>query len=173
MKKFTIIEEKVASKCNENMMEQPIPEFDEGEGNLTQTETDESSEEVSESNPVKFISKLFESREMAHMFHLKAQGDGSHASHLALEGYYEEIINTIDDLVEVYQGQYDIIEGYDIIDKENENSTEPVQYFIDVAEFVKRTRYSAILEEDAHIQAIIDDVLINLYKLVYKLRFLK
>ena len=32
---------------------------------------------VEKSEPVKFFSKLFESREMAHMFHLRSQGDGS------------------------------------------------------------------------------------------------
>ena len=131
------------------------------------------------SEHVKFFSKLFESREMAHMFHLKAQGDVAFASHIALQEYYEGgeddggILDLIDDLVEVYQGQYDLIEGWDNIDKTINSDVEPVQYFIELAEFVKRTRYSAIKEEDAHLQALIDEVLIVIYKLVYKLRFLK
>jgi len=131
---------------------------------------------VEKSEPAKFFSKLFESREMAHMFHLRAQGDGSFAAHLALQEYYEGesgILDLIDDLVEVYQGQYDLVEGWDNIDKDVNSDVEPVQYFIELAEFVKRTRYSAILEEDAHLQAIIDEVLIVIYKLIYKLRFLK
>lgn len=135
--------------------------------------------EIEKSEPVKFFSKLFESREMAHMFHLKAQGDGAFAAHLALQEYYEGdegeggILPLIDDLVEVYQGQYDLIEGWDNIDKQAKISEDPIQYFIELAEFVKRTRYSALLEEDAHLQAIVDEVLIVVYKLIYKLRFLK
>lgn len=135
--------------------------------------------EIEKSEPVKFFSKLFESREMAHMFHLKAQGDGAFSAHLALQEYYEGdegeggILPLIDDLVEVYQGQYDLIEGWDNIDKQAKISEDPIQYFIELAEFVKRTRYSALLEEDAHLQAIVDEVLIVIYKLIYKLRFLK
>jgi hypothetical protein len=110
------------------------------------------------------------------MFHLKAQGDGSFAQHLALQDYYDgdnSILGLIDDLVEVYQAQYDLVEGWENIDKQSKISEEPLQYFIEVAEFVKRTRYSAISEEDAHIQAIIDEILNLIYKLIYKLRFLK
>ena len=132
--------------------------------------------EEEKSIPVKFFSKIFESREMAHMFHLKTQGDGSFAQHLALQDYYEgdnSILGLIDDLVEVYQAQYNLVEGWDNIDKQSKISEEPLQYFIEVAEFVKRTRYSAISEEDAHIQAIIDEILNLIYKLIYKLRFLK
>ena len=132
--------------------------------------------EEEKSIPVKFFSKIFESREMAHMFHLKTQGDGSFAQHLALQDYYEgdnSILGLIDDLVEVYQGQYNLVEGWDNIDKQSKISEEPLQYFIEVAEFVKRTRYSAISKEDAHIQAIIDEILNLIYKLIYKLRFLK
>ena len=132
--------------------------------------------EEEKSIPVKFFSKIFESREMAHMFHLKTQGDGSFAQHLALQDYYEgdnSILGLIDDLVEVYQAQYNLVEGWDNIDKQSKISEEPLQYFIEVAEFVKRTRYSAISKEDAHIQAIIDEILNVIYKLIYKLRFLK
>lgn len=132
--------------------------------------------EEEKSIPVKFFSKIFESREMAHMFHLKTQGDGSFAQHLALQDYYEgdnSILGLIDDLVEVYQAQYNLVEGWDNIDKQSKISEEPLQYFIEVAEFVKRTRYSAISKEDAHIQAIIDEILNLIYKLIYKLRFLK
>jgi hypothetical protein len=167
MEKFTKLEEDVV-KIVESIGD--IVSIDSTEDEVeTQPET---LNEVTESNPVKFFSKLFEGKEMAHMFHLRAQGDGSHASHVALESYYEDVIEDIDDLIEVYQGQYDLVEGYDIIDKESNSSNEPVQYFIELAEFIKRTRYSAILEEDAHLQSIIDEVLVKSYKLIYKLRFL-
>lgn len=173
MKRFTDIKtNSKVYKIYENEL-RPVRQEDPGDM-LTRTE-------VTKSEPVKFFSKLFESREMAHMFHLKAKGEGSFASHLALQEYYEGgeddddngILDLIDDLVEVYQGQYDLIEGWDNIDKEVNSELEPVQYFIDLAEFIKQTRYKAIIEEDAHLQALIDEVLIMVYKLIYKLRFLK
>jgi hypothetical protein len=129
---------------------------------------------VTKSEPAKFFSKLFEAREMAHIYHLQVRGDeGSHAAHKALEEYYDGVLDLMDDLIEVYQGQYDIVEGYDSIDTSTTGKTDPLEYFIELAEFIKTTRYSAILEEDAHLQAIIDEVLILVYKTVYKLKFTK
>jgi hypothetical protein len=165
MKKFTDIKR---PNSNSKIFEQTDNEL------IQKTSVADS--DIEKSEPVKFFSKIFESREMAHMFHLKTQGDGSFSQHLALQEYYEgkkSILSLIDDLVEVYQGQYDIVEGWDNIDKQSKISEDPIQYFIELAEFIKRTRYSAILEEDAHLQAIIDEILIVVYKLIYKLRFLK
>jgi hypothetical protein len=170
MKKFTDI--KKTSKFNK------IFEQNDNDNELKSMMSVKQEEEssIEKSEPVKFFSKIFESREMAHMYHLKSQGEGSFAQHMALQAYYEGdagILPLIDDLVEVYQGQYDLVEGWDNIDKQSKISEEPVQYFIELAEFIKRTRYSAILEEDAHLQAIIDEILNLIYKLIYKLRFLK
>jgi hypothetical protein len=54
-----------------------------------------------------------------------------------------------------------------------EVSTDKIQYFISLAEFIKSTRHSALLEEDVHLQAIVDDILILIYKTLHKLRFNK
>ena len=56
----------------------------------------------------KFFSKLFESREMTHVYHLQITGEGSYAGHKALDEYYNEVLDLIDDLIETYQGQYEI-----------------------------------------------------------------
>jgi hypothetical protein len=62
------------------------------------------------------FSKLFESREMAHVYHLQVRGDeGSHAAH-TLGEYYEGILDLIDTVIETYQGQYGIVDGYETID---------------------------------------------------------
>lgn len=176
MERFSIIEEKIKVK---RIVEQDKLSIDINPTDIEMSETEDGKvsdvegNDVTESNPVKFFSKLFESKEMAHMLHLQANGESSYATHMALETFYTDIIDDIDNIVEVYQGQYDIIEGYDVINKDMNDSEEPVQYFIETAEFIKRTRNSAILEEDIHIQSIVDDILIKMYKLIYKLRFLK
>lgn len=51
----------------------------------------------------KTIGILFMSRTYAHMAHLKT---GSYSKHMALNEFYEEIVDLADDLAEASQGQY-------------------------------------------------------------------
>lgn len=129
--------------------------------------------EVQQSEPAKFVSKLFESREMAHIYHLQITGEGSYAGHKALDEYYNCILDLIDELIETYQGQYNIIEHYDVINTDGTKSVDKIQYFIDLAEFIKQTRKVAFLEEDSHLQNIIDEAVGLIYRTLYKLKNLK
>lgn len=120
-----------------------------------------------------FFSKIFESREMAHVYHLQVKGDvGSNAKHQALGDYYEGVLNMLDDLIEVYQGQYYLIEDYQIIDTSSTKTIDPIEYFQGLAECVKSCRY-CINEEDTHLHSIIDDIVCLIYKTLYKLKYLK
>ena len=99
-------------------------------------------QEVTKSEPAKFFSKLLESREMAQVYHWTVKGDmGSHAAHTALNEYYDSIIEKIDDLVEIYQGQYELIEEYDVIDTKESKTKDKIEYFQEVVQFIKDTRY--------------------------------
>ncbi|MCK9475602.1 MAG: DUF5856 family protein [Candidatus Muirbacterium halophilum] len=120
----------------------------------------------------KFFSKLFESREVAHIYHLQIQGEGSYVAHLALNEYYDNILELIDELIEVYQGQYDIIENYDIINPDITLSKDKIDYFIELADFIKNNK-NCILPDDTHLLSIVDEVLILIYKTLYKLKTLK
>jgi len=136
---------------------------------------EERSEETSESSVdvSKFISKLLESREMAQVYHWTVKGDmGSHAAHLALEAYYDGVIGFIDDIVEIYQGQYGLIEGYDVIDTADSRSKDRLDYFKETVEFVKSNR-SCIKAEDTHIHNIVDELIALQYKTIYKLTYNK
>lgn len=130
--------------------------------------------EVSEGGDVsKFISKLLESREMAQVYHWTVKGDmGSHAAHLALETYYDGVIGFIDDIVEIYQGQYGLIEGYDVIDTTDAKSKDRLDYFKETVEFVKSAR-KCIKAEDTHIHNIVDELIALQYKTIYKLKYNK
>jgi DNA-binding ferritin-like protein len=119
---------------------------------------------------VEFVNRLFESREQAHVYHLQSD---TYAKHEALQEYYEDILDFIDDIVEVYQGQYDLIGDYDVIKANDIDKSDVVKYFQDLAEFVKKGRFEAFKEEDMHLQAIFDEVIALIYKTIYKLRFLK
>jgi hypothetical protein len=134
-----------------------------------------------EGGSVKFFSKLFESREMAHVYHLQVKGDmGSHAKHVALQEYYEGddegeggVLESLDGLIEMYQGQFGIIEGYETIDTSSTMSKDPIEYFTELAEYIKTERHNCFDKEDTHYFNLIDDVLVLIYQLLYKLKYTK
>ncbi len=144
-----------------------------------QEEREEGAEEQREhvgegSNPSKFFSKLFESREMAHIYHLQVNGEmGSHAKHTALNDYYEGVLDFIDDLIETFQGQYGIIEEYDVIDTADTKSKDTIEYFNELANFIKVERKTTFNEEDTHLHNIIDEIVALLYRTLYKLKYNK
>jgi hypothetical protein len=131
-------------------------------------------EESPISGASKFFSKLFESREMAHVYHLSVKGDmGSYAAHVALGAYYEGILEFIDDLIEIYQGQYGLVENFEVIDTASTKTQTPVEYFEDLVMFVKSERNTSLSAEDTHLQNIVDEVIALIYKTLYKLKYNK
>lgn len=125
------------------------------------------------SNPGKFFSKLFESREMAHVYHLQVNGDmGSHAKHTALGDYYDGVLGLIDSIIEAFQGQYGIVEEYDVIDTSETRSKDTIEYFNELARFIKEER-KCINVEDTHLHNIIDEVVALVYRTLYKLKYTK
>jgi hypothetical protein len=125
------------------------------------------------SNPGKLFSKLFESREMAHIYHLQVNGDmGSHAKHTALGEYYDGVLGLIDSIIETFQGQYGIVEEYDVIDTSETKSKDTIEYFNELARFIKEER-KCINLEDTHLHSIIDDIVVLIYQTLYKLKYTK
>ena len=78
----------------------------------------------------------------------------------------------IDDLIETYQGQYGIIEEYDVIDTKDTKSKDTIEYFNELARFVKEER-KCINLEDTHLHSVIDDIVVLVYKTLYKLKYTK
>jgi hypothetical protein len=175
MKKFSDfkpVKSKRINEADENQMTQEMPMANLPENILDQEQ--QNNEQPSEGGDIsKFISKLLESREMAQVYHWTVKGDmGSHAAHLALEAYYDGVIAFIDDIVEIYQGQYGLIEGYDVIDTTDSKSKDRLDYFKETVEFVKSSR-KCIKAEDTHIHNIVDELIALQYKTIYKLTYNK
>jgi hypothetical protein len=176
MEKFTKIKEAESYKVVPAFGPIPINSLTKEKDGLSYKNNDvkvtftDKNEEISQ--PVKFLSKIFESIHVSKVYHLKAIGEGSLAKHLALQTYYSDMSQSLDEFIEVYQGQYDIIEGYDIINSENKQE-EAVQYFLEVCSFIKSTKGNAFLEEDTHLFNLIDEMVTILYRTIYKLKFLK
>ena len=175
MKKFSDfkpVKSKRVNEADENQTGQEMVPANLPENIIGQEQQNE--EQPSEGGDVsKFISKLLESREMAQVYHWTVKGDmGSHAAHLALESYYSGVIEFIDDIVEIYQGQYGLIEGYDIIDTTDSKSKDRLDYFKETVEYVKSNR-KCIKAEDTHIHNIVDELIALQYKTIYKLTYNK
>lgn len=164
MKKFSTFKFKhlrVFEQDEQNQVVETTPQMDMGQ-------------EQEMSGPSKFFSKLFESREMAHVYHLSVKGDmGSYAAHVALGAYYDAILGHIDDLIEIYQGQYGLVEDFEIINTSDTKTKEPIQYFEELVNFVKSTRNEYLSAEDTHLQNIVDEVVALIYRTLYKLKYNK
>ena len=156
MKRFSDFKIQKIEKLNEQEIVQNEPEV-----------------QIEKSEVAIFFSKLFEVRQVSHIFHLQVQGDmGSGWQHEALGEFYNEILEFTDDLIETYQGQYGIVEGYEIIDSSITSETKSLDYLKENVEFIKKER-KAISADDTHLHNIIDEIIALFYKTIYKLTYLK
>lgn len=113
----------------------------------------------------KYIENLLESRTVTHLYHLSTS---SYAKHIALEEYYTEIVNLIDEIVETYQGKYGIMKLELTTDFKNDINS--VEYFEYLAQFVETIRSE--LPQDNFLQHQYDDVETLIYKTLYKLKYI-
>lgn len=122
-------------------------------------------QEYKQSKSVKgLVQKMFEARQVAHNCHLKTK---SFAEHKALNGFYDDLLEHIDNFVETYQGQYGLLEDCEF---KVESVSNPTQYLEECARLFAVGRESL---KDSHLQNIMDEVVALTYKTVYKLKFLK
>jgi DNA-binding ferritin-like protein len=117
----------------------------------------------------RIASMFFNSRTQAHTFHTRVKGEGSLAAHLALETYYNEIVDLIDGLVETYQGQYGLIEYKEVTGIDNDASKENmIKYFDNLCKFLAKERQDEKLQM-SWLQNDIDNIASLLYRTKYKL----
>jgi hypothetical protein len=112
---------------------------------------------------------LFHSRTQAHVFHLGVSGAGAYAAHIALQGYYEEIVGLTDGLVESFQGKNGLIEFKPVMGLDNNCDTRNIiAYFDKICAIVKTLRQAPELQ-DSYLQNQIDTVEELIYSTKYKL----
>lgn len=114
----------------------------------------------------KLIATLFLSREVSHREHLKTD---SYAHHMALNDFYDTLLDNIDTLVENYQGRNGIIEDIPILtnDRSSSNIAKLLEYHLAL---VEKMRYTAIDKEDAALQSIMDEIVRVYLRTIYKLK---
>ena len=112
---------------------------------------------------------FFHSRTQTHQFHTAVTGPGALGLHLALEGYYTEIVPLMDGLIEAYQGKYGLITYKQVNGNDNDASKENIiAYFDKLIKFLENERQIEKLK-DSWIQNELDNIAKLLYSTKYKL----
>jgi hypothetical protein len=114
-------------------------------------------------SPLKFIGRLFELRDAAHVEHLKTR---SFAAHSALNGFYDELLELADGFVESYQGKHGIV-NIDI------KYTKPDSFLTYLEEFAKYVESSRDVFKDEFLKNQVDEIASLAYSTIYKLTYLK
>jgi hypothetical protein len=114
-------------------------------------------------SPLRFIGRLFELRDAAHVEHLKTR---SFAAHSALNTFYDKLLKLTDRFVESYQGKHGIV-NIDI------KYTKPDNFLTFLEEFAKYVESSRDVFKDEFLKNQVDEIASLAYSTIYKLTYLK
>jgi hypothetical protein len=107
---------------------------------------------------------LFHARTAAHILHLQTK---SYAEHVALNEFYDGVVDLADAIAEAFQGIYGLLE----FPKESyKQPTDAVRFLTQLRSWVADNREDCC--PDTEIQNMIDEVLSLIDSTLYKLRFL-
>ena len=114
-----------------------------------------------------FVGELFLARDVAHSVHLNTR---SFSKHMALNSFYDEVIELADKFAEAYQGRHGLIGPVTL--KSARKTTNIVEFLKDSLAEVEATRYKACEKTDTALQNIIDEIVGLYLSTLYKLQFL-
>ena len=103
----------------------------------------------------------------AHILHFSTT---SYSAHKALQNFYENIGDLVDDFVEAFQGKYGLLTDYRSVFTLAE---EPLLYMMYLKDELARCRNSGNFPQDTELQNIADEIAALIDSTIYKLRFLK
>ena len=115
-----------------------------------------------------FIATLFLARELAHRYHLATK---SYSQHKALQNFYEDLLDLIDDLAEMTQGAHGMLDIPVLTEKQSYK--EPLYCIVDKLKYVETNRYKAYSQKDTALQNKIDEIVEVFLRAIYKLENLK
>lgn len=114
-----------------------------------------------------FVGLLFLGRDVAHSVHLNTR---SFAKHMALQAFYEEIVDLADKFAEAYQGKYGLIGGITL--QAAKKTPNVVEFLQDQMDEIESSRYKVVDKDCTALQNIIDEIVGLYLSTLYKLRFL-
>ena len=163
LKKRNLFEEE------DNNDEDDSEENEEDDNGEEDEETDDDSTEETNSNEefCEMVCNILNSQKQAHIFHL---GTKSFAEHMALNGYYVEIDELVDGLIESYQGKYGLLTDYKSYKVQSyKNKNQVLKYFTGLLNIIEEKRDCC---DDSYIQNQIYTIQDLIYSTMYKLKFL-
>lgn len=114
-----------------------------------------------------FIGELFLARDVAHSVHLNTR---SFSKHMALNTFYDEVIDLADKFAEAYQGRHGLIGPISLMSAKK--TTNIIEFLEQSLKDIEDMRYEVVSKTDTPIQNIIDEIVGLYLSTLYKLKFL-
>ena len=114
-----------------------------------------------------FVGMLFLARDVTHSVHLNTR---SYAKHVALNAFYDEIVELADGFAEAYQGRNGLIGPITLMSAKK--TTNVVEFLQGQLEEIEKCRYEVAPKTDSPLQNLIDGIIELYLSTLYKLRFL-
>ena len=114
-----------------------------------------------------FVGMLFLARDVAHSVHLNTR---SFSKHMALNTFYDEIVELADGFAEVYQGRYGLIGPISLMSAKKTNNI--IEFLEDQVAEIEKIRYEVADKTDTPLQNLIDGIVELYLSTLYKLKFL-
>lgn len=118
-------------------------------------------------NASQLVGTLFLGRNVAHSVHLNTR---SYSKHVALNTFYDEVVDVADKFAEAYQGRHGLIGPIAI--PAAKKTTNIIEFLQDQLDEIEKGRYEVCEKTDTPIQNIIDEIVGLYLSTLYKLRFL-
>jgi len=113
------------------------------------------------------IGLLFLGRNVAHSVHLNTR---SYSKHVALNIFYDRIIDAADDFAEAYQGRHGLIGPIAI--PAAKKTTNIIEFLQEQLNEIEKGRYEVVDRTDTSVQQLIDNIIEVYLRTLYKLKFL-
>ena len=114
-----------------------------------------------------FVGTLFLARDVAHSVHLNTR---SFAKHMALNAFYDEIVDLADKFAEAYQGRHGMIGPITLMTAKKTGNI--LEFLQDSLADIEKMRYEVCEKSDSALQNIIDEIVGLFLSAIYKLKFL-
>jgi len=114
-----------------------------------------------------FVGTLFLARDVAHSVHLNTR---SFSKHMALNTFYDSIIDPADAFAEAYQGRHGLIGPISLMTAKK--TTNIIEFLESSLADVEEMRYKVAKKEDTSLQQLIDNIVELYLTTLYKLKFL-
>jgi len=110
---------------------------------------------------------LFLARDVTHSVHLNTR---SYAKHVALNEFYDSIVDLADKFAEAYQGRHGLIGPITLMSAKK--TTDVIEFLKDSLADIEEMRYKVCEKDDTPLQNIIDEIVGQYLSTLYKLKFL-